>query len=126
MNLTRHAFLWILRGLEALAAWLAFFLAACTSALLHRDIALSDYVLLQPNWGAILLTLLFLVTWINLQGFFGLYQYDALFAAEKRWKDVMKASTTAVMALRDGSERVRGQALAVISSHPEKVRNNFV
>jgi len=99
MNLTRHAFLWILRGLEALAAWLAFFLAACTSALLHRDIALSDYVMLQPNWGAILLTLLFLVIWINLQGFFGLYQYGALFAAEKRWKDVLKASTTAVMAL---------------------------
>jgi len=30
------------------------------------------------------------------------------------------------MALRDGSERVRGQALAVISSHPEKVPSELI
>jgi len=99
MNPTRYVYLWALRCAEALAAWLSLLLAAGLTALLHPDVALGDFALLQPSWSTALFTLLLLALWSNLYAFFGLYQYEALFAAEARWRDVVKAVTTAVMAL---------------------------
>lgn len=78
---------------------MAFVLAASATTLVHRDVFLADFPLLQTSWSAIILTLLFMILWSNLLSFFGLYQYGALFAGEGRWKDILKAATAAVMVL---------------------------